>query len=203
MIKIFKKTVYSQTVKTNLMQPKKKFDSVKYFWQIVYAHTISYFMAGIFALAVMNYRQLFSTDILSLFMRSIDEPIVSLGPFLQIFRGMIIGLALWPLRKVFFEEKNGLLKLGIIIIGLSLFSTIGPVMGSFEGYIYTKIPAMYQVLGYPEAIIYVSLFIGILGVSKKYEHRKITTILSIILMILISLMSITGFIMAFDLSGKG
>jgi hypothetical protein len=32
---------------------------------------------------------------------------------------------------------------------------------------------MYQVLGYPEAIIYVLLFIGLLGISKKYEHKKI------------------------------
>ncbi|MDR1229918.1 MAG: hypothetical protein LBK61_00810 [Spirochaetaceae bacterium] len=175
---------------------EKKFNTVRYFWQIVYAHTISYFVAGIFALVVLNYRQLFAMEIISSFMRSVDEPIVALGLFLQVFRGIIIGLALLPLRKVFFEEKNGLIKLGILIIGLSLLSTIGPTIGSFEGYIFTKIPAMYQVLGYPEAIIYVLLFIGILGISKKYEHKKIITILSIIFMILIGLMGFMGYMMA-------
>lgn len=84
----------------------------------------------------MNYRDLFATDVISSFMKPVDEPIVVLGPVLQIFRGILLALVLLPLRKVFFEEKNGLMKLGVIILGLSLLSTIGPTMGSFEGYIY-------------------------------------------------------------------
>jgi hypothetical protein len=175
---------------------EKKDNLVKYFWQVTHAHTIAYFTAGIFALAVINYRDLFTTEIISSFMRSVDEPIVALGPCLQIFRGILLALILLPLRKIFFEEKYGLIKLGIIIPGLSLLSTIGPTMGSFEGYIYTKIPFMYQILGYPEAIIYVLLFIGILGISVKYPDRKIITVLSIIFVLLIGLMSIMGFMLA-------
>jgi len=175
---------------------EKKSNVVKYFWQIMYAHTIAYFIAGIFALVVVNYRELYATEIISSFMLPVDTPIVALGPLLQVFRGIIIALILLPLRKIFFEEKYGLLKLGLIVIGLSLLSTIGPTIGSFEGYIYTKIPYMYQILGYPEAIIYVALFIGILGVSKKYAHKKIITILSIVIMVLICLMSIMGYAMA-------
>jgi hypothetical protein len=176
------------------MENKKSI--VKYFWQIIYAHTIAYFIAGLFALIAVNYRDLFAREIISSFMRSVDEPIVALGPVLQIFRGIIIALVLLPLRKTFFEEKRGLVKLGIIIIGLSLLSTIGPVMGSFEGYIYTKIPYMYQILGYPEAVIYVLLFTGILKISIKYEQRKIITVLSIVIMALILLMGIMGYAMA-------
>jgi N-acyl-L-homoserine lactone synthetase len=55
---------------------------------------------------------------------------------------------------------------------------------------------MYQILGYPEAIIYILLFIGLLNFSKKYGHKKIVTIMSIIIMALLSLMGIMGFIMA-------
>jgi len=175
---------------------EKKTNLVQYFWQIIYAHTIAYFIAGIFATVVINYRELYSTETISLIMLPVDTPIVALGPFLQIFRGIILALILLPLRKPFFEEKKGLLKLGLIILGLSLLSTIGPTMGSFDGYIYTKIPYMYQILGYPEAIVYVLLFIGILSISIKYAQKKITTILSIVFMVLISLMSIMGYVMA-------
>jgi hypothetical protein len=176
---------------------EKKFNAVLYFWQIIYAHTIAYFIAGIIAHTVINYRELYSTEIISSFMRSVDTPIVALGPFLQIFRGIIIALILLPLRKAFFEEKNGLLKLGLIIFGLSLLSTIGPTMGSFDGYIYTKIPYIYQSLhSYPEAIIYVLLFIGILFVSIKYAHWKVITILSIVITVLICLLSIMGYLAA-------
>ena len=74
---------------------KEKFNIVKYFWQIIYAHTISYFIAGIFAMAVMKYRDLFITEIISSFMRSVDEPIIALGgTLLQIFRGK-----LWVILK--------------------------------------------------------------------------------------------------------
>jgi hypothetical protein len=175
---------------------EKKQGLIKYFWQVTYAHAIAYFIAGIFAVLVINYRDLYATDIISSFMHPVDSPIVALGPVLQIFRGILIALILLPLRKTFFEEKNGLIKLGIIIIGLSLLSTIGPTIGSFEGYIYTKVPYLYQILGYPEAVIYVLLFIGILAVSKKYEHKKIITVLSIVIMVLIGSMSIMGFLSA-------
>lgn len=175
---------------------EKKFNVVKYFWQIVYAHTIAYFIAGLFALVVMKYKELFSMEIISSLMRPVDEPIVALGPLLQIIRGIIIALILLPLRKTFFEEKDGYKKLGVTIIGLSLLSTIGPTLGSFEGYIYTKVSYKYQLLGYPEAILYILLFIGIIYVSKRHENRKIITILSVIIMLLISLMSIMGYVMA-------
>jgi hypothetical protein len=184
-----------QKMEGNVMEPKENW--VKYFWQITCAHTLAYFIAGVFALAVVNYRNLFATEIMSSFMLSVDEPIVALGgTFLQIFRGIIIALIILPLRKVFFEEKYGLLKLGVIIIGFSLLSTIGPAMGSFEGYIYTKIPVMYQILGYPEAIIYILLFIGLLSFLKKYGHKKTVTIISIIIMALLGLMGIMGYLMA-------
>jgi hypothetical protein len=175
---------------------EEKQSMVKYFWQITYAHTIAYFIAGIFAVLVMNYRDLYATEIISSLMHPVDAPIVALGPVLQIFRGIIIALILLPLRKTFFVEKYGLTKLGIIIIGFSLLSTIGPTMGSYDGYIYTKVPYMYQILGYPEAIIYALLFIGILYGSIKYGHKKIITVLSILFTVLIGLMSIMGFMNA-------
>jgi len=175
---------------------EKKDNLIQYFWRITYAHTIAYFLAGIFALLVMDYKEFFKTEAIASFMLSVDAPIVGLGPFLQIFRGIIIALILLPLRKAFFEEKYGLIKLGLITIGLSLLSTIGPTIGSFEGYIYTKIPFMYQIIGYPEAILYVVFFIGILFISIKYSQKRIVLILSIIIMVLISFMSIMGYITA-------
>ena len=126
----------------------------------------------------MNYRDLFATDVISSFMKPVDEPIVVLGPVLQIFRGILLALVLLPLRKVFFEEKNGLMKLGVIILGLSLLSTIGPTMGSFEGYIYTKIPICIKCWVIRRRYYTCCCFIGILHVSIKYAHRRIITLLS-------------------------
>jgi hypothetical protein len=57
---------------------------------------------------------------------------------------------------------------------------------------------MYNFWGYPEAIVYVLLFIGILKLSIKYEHKKIATILPIVLMVVVGLIGILGYI-----AGKG
>ena len=36
---------------------EKKKASIKYFWQVTYAHTISCFIAGMIAVAFFNYRE--------------------------------------------------------------------------------------------------------------------------------------------------
>jgi len=186
--------MYTKAIKTveERAQMNEKGQTAKLVWRITCAHTIAYFLAGIFAMAFMNYEELFVT-VFSSFMRPTTEPIVALGAFLQIFRGILLALIFLPMRKVFFEEKYGLLKLGLINIGLAYLLTFGPGVGSFEGYIYTTIPARYQIVGIPEMLLHYGLFIGILYISQKFAHKKIITISSIILMLLISFMSIVGF----------
>jgi hypothetical protein len=174
---------------------EKKKGLIKYFWQVTYAHTISYFIAGIIAVAFFDYRKWWSSEYISAIYRDIESPIVALGGgFLQIFRGIIVALILLPLRKTFFEEKFGLLKLALIVFGFSIVSTYGAVITSFEGLIYLKVPIMYHIKGIPEGLIWLSLFIGILFISIKYSHKKIVTILSIIIVALIALMAIMGYL---------
>ena len=169
---------------------------VKYFRQVACSHTIAWFIAGVFASNVLNYETLYVTDVISSFMRPVNDPVVALGLSLQILRGLIIGLIMLPLRKVFFEEKHGFLKLAVILFGFSLISTVGPTWGSFDGYIFTKLPVMYHIMAYPEAIIYCALFVGLLFVSKKYGHKKIITIVSIVFVVCIVLMSVMGYMSA-------
>ena len=167
---------------------------VKYFWQVTSAHTISYFIAGIIGMTLFNYQDWWSSEYMTAFYRDINSPIVALGGgFLQIFRGIIVALILLPLRKTFFEEKYGLLKLALIIFGFSIVSTYGAVITSFEGLIYLKVPFIYHIKGIPEGLIWLSLFIGILFISIKYSHKKIVTILSIIIVALIAIMTIVGY----------
>ena len=173
-----------------------KISAKKYLWQMVYSHTIAYCFAGFIGLFV--YQELYDREIVSSYLRSANDPIVGLGPIMQLFRGLIIGLVILPIRKAFFNESKGLLKLGLIFVGLSLLSTIGPVISSFEGFIFMTMPIKYHFWGYPEAITYVLLFIGILKLSIKYDGKKIVTILSVIITLMIGLISILGF-----MAGKG
>jgi hypothetical protein len=145
----------------------------------------------------MNYAELYAKEPLSLFMRPTADPIVAFGgSVLQIFRGILIGLFIYPLRKAFFIEKHGYWKLGLVVLGFSVLLTFGPGIGAFDGYIFTTLPIAVHVLGYPEAIIWISLFIGILYISNKYENKKIIRILPIILMALVVFMGTAGYLAA-------
>jgi len=178
---------------------KKNKGLVKYFWQVTSAHTISYFLAGIIAIVFFDYREWWSSDYISAFYRDIESPIVALGGgFLQIFRGIIVALILFPLRKIFFEEKYGLLKLALIVFGFSIVSTYAAAITSIEGLIYLKVPLIYHIKGIPEGLIWLSLFIGILFISIKYSHKKIVTVFSIIIVALIAFMSLMGYFGAMD-----
>jgi hypothetical protein len=168
---------------------------IKFLWRVTASHTISYFIAGCFAMYVFNYKELFESNTMALFMKPVTAPIVALGPALQIIRGFIVALILLPLRKVFTEEKYGFLKMGLLILGLSVFFTFAAASGSFEGFIYTTIPFSEQIIGYPEAVLWLSLFIGILWLFYRFE-KKFINIAAIIITILIALMGIAGYFAA-------
>lgn len=174
---------------------EKKQSVLLYIWQIASSHMIAYFIAGVIAFYFMNYKEHYSSQSLSLLMRSTDSPWVAIGPALQIFRGVIIALVLYPFKKIFLEESYGSAKLALLVGGLSFLSTIGPTPGSFEGYLYTILPLQYHLLGIPETIIYVGLFsIMVVQWNKKQEIFYI--VLSIVLVLLIIFMSIMGFLKA-------
>lgn len=162
-----------------------------FFWRISASHMVTYFIAGIFAYNLLNYKGLFDTEALSCYMRSTDSPWISAGPALQIVRGLIFSLALWPFRSIILENKTGWLKLWILIIGLCILSTTSACPGSIEGMFYTIVPFKNQIIGYLEVVPQTCLF-SMLVVFWYHYPKKIWTILSIIFIALIILMSTLG-----------
>lgn len=167
-------------------------NNVKFITIVSYSHFLAYFFAGIFALAVADYENLFATPEMALLMRQFGDPMIMLGPVLQIFRGVLIALILLPIKDVILDGKHGFLKLGILILGLSFLSTIGPTPGSFDGFIYTIIPVKSQLLGYPEAIFYILLFCSLIWISYKIDQKWLY-IIFILFTIIISCLLLSGY----------
>jgi len=162
-----------------------------FFWRISASHMVTYFLAGIFAYNLLNYKELFETGPLSCFMRSTDTPWIAAGPALQIIRGLIFTLALWPFRSTILENKTGWLKLWILIVGLCILSTTAACPGSVEGMFYTIIPFKDQIIGYLEVVPQTCLF-SLLVVFWYHYPKKIWNVISIILVALIIIMSVMG-----------
>lgn len=118
-----------------------------------------------------------------------------MGPALQIIRGFILAIVLWFFRNTLLMSKYGFLKIALLIFGLSYISTIGPALGSFEGYIYTTFPLEYHLLGIPETIIYICLFSCLLFFWYKF-NKRIFTLIAIVMIAMLLITSVLGFLQA-------
>lgn len=126
--------------------------------RVTAAHVIAYFLAGLAALASMQYEERFATDLMAVLMRPIDEPIVAAGAGFQLINGLALGLVLAPFRRVLVDpEERGTRHLFVLLVGLSLFSPQTPGPGNLEGVLYTRIPWAMHLASLPEVFAYAAL----------------------------------------------
>ena len=73
------------------------------FWPItlksIVVHTITYFVMGILAFTLFDYRTNYADPHLSMLMRQTDDPWVMVGPAFQPIRGFLFGVAFYLLRR--------------------------------------------------------------------------------------------------------
>lgn len=169
----------------------QKKEKAIFIWRISALHTIAYFIAGLFALTFMNYSEEFGSETMSNLMLPVDHWQVAIGLGLQPIRGVIIALVLWPFRETIFSNK-GWIKLAFLVLGLSYLSTIGPAIGSFDGYIFTNVSLKYHLLGIPETLIYIFLFTSLISFWYKYPWRGVNFMFAIFVGFIL-LMSLLGF----------
>jgi hypothetical protein len=160
-------------------------------WRIIAIHMIAYLIAAVFAQFTFNYRELLKSETLSLIMRPWESPLVALGPFLQSVNGFFIALILYRIRHLIINVKDGWLTLFLIVAGFSIFAPQAPGPGTFEGFIYTKLPISEHIIGLPECLLYSFLFS--FGVYQWFQKpKRIWNILSIFGIVIITLMSLLG-----------
>ncbi|MEJ2594607.1 MAG: hypothetical protein P8100_05670 [bacterium] len=169
--------------------------------RITASHTVTYFLAGLVAMSLLKYDELFSSGSLS-HMRSTDSVWIAAGPALQIIRGFFLGISLYPFRSVFLETKFGWGKFWFLIFGLTYLFTFAAAVGSFEGFIYTNYPIRVHLLGLPEVLLYVSLFTIMLWAWYK-KPVKAFTLISVIATCIVVLLSIMGMLVATGVMDAG
>lgn len=164
-----------------------------FIWRVTSMHMCAYLIAALFAIPILNYQELLSTELLSIYMREFSSPIVALGPILQIVNGFFIALILIRIRGSLVRVKQGWYTLFIIVAGFSIFAPQAPAPGTFEGYIYTQLPIPIHLIGLPECLLYSFLFS--FGLYKWYERPgKAWNIIVSILIIVIALISALGYL---------
>jgi hypothetical protein len=77
---------------------------------------------------------------------------------MQPVRGLIFAVALWPIRDLLLEKKNGWLILWGLLVSIGILSTPAAGPSSIEGMVYTKIPMWYHLMGIPEIALQTLFF---------------------------------------------
>ena len=146
------------------------------FWGIavktIVAHSVTYFLMGLLASSILDYSTWFADANLSPLMRQTYEKIVMAGPLFQPIRGFLFAIVFYLLREVLFLRQKGWLVMWLMLVIVGILSTFGPSPGSVEGMVYTKLPFVYHIYGWPEVIIQSLLLSGLLFYWVNHPGKK-------------------------------
>ena len=147
----------------------------------VMCHTITYFVMGLLAFHFLHYADFINKP--NSGMRPVSDPLVVLGPALQILRGVLFALVFYPFREVLFTRRSGWLLTAWMLIGVGILGTFAAAPGSFEGFIYTTVPVTLQVRGYLEIVPQTLLLSGLLYFWVRHPGKAWLTVTGCILRI--------------------
>lgn len=147
-----------------------------FFWQILIksaiTHTVTYFVAGLLAYSIIDYKALYANTSLNLLMRQTSDPLVMAGPLFQPIRGILFGFVFYLLREVVFQKKNGWLILWTMLFVIGIAGTFGPTPGSLEGLIYTVLPISVHFRGLPEVLLQSLALSSVLFYWVNHTEKK-------------------------------
>lgn len=159
-------------------------------------HTVTYFLVGLLAFTFFDYSAKYSDPIVANFMRQTDDPLVAVGPALQVIRGFLFGIVFYALRETIFPNKRGWLTLWLILVVVGILSPFGPSPSSIEGMLYTVMPLWFHLLGLPEVVVQSGLLAFITHYWVNHPEKKWLTWMMGIVFVLVVVMSLLGLLSA-------
>ena len=140
-----------------------------FFARTTAVHFVTYFLAGLVASSLLDYRWAFDQPVIRDYMVAFASTAVFLGPALQVVRGMIFGLVLLPFRHSI-ATRLGWLWLWALVIGIGILSTPAAAPSSLEGLVYTRVPLWYHVFGLPEMLVQTFIFSVLVWAYARYPR---------------------------------
>ncbi|MGI6701172.1 MAG: hypothetical protein ACOX3U_01720 [Christensenellales bacterium] len=127
----------------------KRYPIIAFTLRFIALHTLTYLVFGVLFMLVSGYFEYFIRDpIFDLVMKPADALTVRIAPLVQVIRGALLALAVYPFREVF-EERKGWLKLFVLLFILTGIGAVITGPGSIEGFLYTRF-SFNPLIGYPE-----------------------------------------------------
>ncbi len=142
----------------------------RFAWRVIAAHSATYLVGGLLASTLIDYEAWWEEEWMAHY-RRFDSPWVAAGPALQVIRGAILAVVLYPYRRVFLERERGWVALWGLLVGVGILSTYAASPGSVEGVIYTSLPLRFHAFGLPEVVGQTLAFSLCLVGWYRHPHR--------------------------------
>lgn len=126
--------------------------------RFIVVHTLTYLVFGIIFMLTSQYFEYFKNDpLFSQVMKPSDALSVQLAPLVQLLRGALLALAIYPFRDVIIGRSSGWIKLFILLFVLTSIGAVITGPGSIEGFLYTHF-SFNPIIGYPEIALQMFAF---------------------------------------------
>lgn len=162
-------------------------------------HTVTYFTVGVLSYLFLDYTAKYADPTVANFVRQTADPLVAAGPFFQILRGLLFGLAFYVLRESIFPHKRGWLTLWLALVIIGIFSPFGAAPSSIEGLIYTVLPLWFHMVNFPELFIQSGLLAILAHYWVNYPEKRWLNWSFGIMTALVVLLSLLGALSAFGI----
>jgi hypothetical protein len=165
-------------------------------WKTVVVHTVTYFIIGLLSFAFLDYTAKYADAVVANFMRQTNDPLVAIGPALQVIRGFLFAIVFYALRDLIFPHKRGWLTLWLVLVIVGILSPFGAAPSSIEGMLYTVLPTWFHVAGFPEVFIQSGLLAFLTHYWVNNPDKKWLGWVFGIIFVLVILMSLLGMLAA-------
>lgn len=141
-----------------------------YIGRFTLIHVITYVVCGIIFMELLNYEESLATMESFKLYRSLEDPMVGLGVFpMQILRGGLFALLIYPFYKRIIEKRHGWLLLFGLLYGFTyLFIALPEFLSGIVNYIRTGTSIAELFVGVPEITVQMLVFSLVLF---KWERR--------------------------------
>lgn len=122
-------------------------------FRVIMVHFLTYYFFGMLASRIFHYETILGLPVIRDFMLGYGDASVLWGPLVQPIRGLILGIALLPLRGWLAGQNRGWLYMWLLFVGIGILSPPAAAPCSIEGVIYTRLPLWYHLMGLPEILL--------------------------------------------------
>lgn len=171
-------------------------ENFKFVLKVTGLHLLTYVVCGIIFSVLFDYHSLFTMEGVKDFMKEVGGTSTHIGPWVNVLRGILFGLALLLFKDSFIGQKFGWLKLWGILSIIGIINTPGPAPFSIEGVVYTTLPLEFHLKGLPEILVQTLMFAYFMAKPasnkkiKLIEDNKNSFVSAIVCMVLFSLSGI-------------